>query len=158
MDYDGDGFPNKAREVLIIVEIAVTAAAAATAFALRGRAPVATGAVAVSAAQAAAEASSRVADEFAALGHAYKIAANTQTRSQAINRYARWTPEEVAVLRDPTMTAVDKALRLGRTFESVRASQSALELPAGLRDSTVFSASIRDGRAGSLQRRLATLS
>ena len=120
MDDDGGDFQNKARGVFITLGIAATAAAAA-ALALRRRAPVATGAVTVSAAQAAAEASSRVADEFAALGHAYKVAANTQTWPQAINRYARWTPEQLAVLRDPTMTAVDKALRLGRTFESVMA-------------------------------------
>lgn len=119
MDDGGGDFPNKGREVLIALGIAATAAAAA--LALRGRAPVATGNVALSAAQSLAEASSRVAEEFAALGHDYQLAANAQTWTQAVNRFARWTPEELAVLRDPTLTAVDKALLLGRTFHGVMA-------------------------------------
>lgn len=118
MDDEGGNFPRKA---LLTIGIAATAAAV---FVLRGRSPVATGAVgssASSAAQAAAEASSRVAEEFAALGQAYKTAANKMTFPHAVNRYARWTPEEVAILRDSTMTAVEKALKLGRTFDSVMA-------------------------------------
>lgn len=117
MDNGGDNLPSKTLLTLGI-------AAAAAAFFLRGRSPVATGAVqtsASSAAQVAAEASSRVAKEFAALGQAYKTSANKLTFPQAVNRYARWTPEEVAILRDTTTTALDKALRLGRTFDSVMA-------------------------------------
>lgn len=120
MDDDSGGFPYKAREALIALGVA-GAAVAAGALVWRGRAPVVPEAVAVSAEQAAAAASSRVAKEFAALGDAYRVAANKQTFSQAINRYARWTAEELVVLRDPTMTALDKALNLGRTFEAVMA-------------------------------------
>lgn len=120
MDGEGGTSPSKA---LLTLGIAATVVGA---FVLRARSSVATGAVASapsasSAAQAAAEASSRVAEEFAALGQAYKTAANKMTFPHAVNRYARWTPEEVAILRDSTLTAVDKALKLGRTFDSVMA-------------------------------------
>lgn len=118
MDDGGGNFTSKG---LLALGIAATAAAAVL---LRGRSSVATGAAQMSASsaeEAAAAASSRVAEEFAALGQAYKTAANKLTFPQAVNRYRRWTPEEIAILRDTSMTAVDKALKLKRTFESVMA-------------------------------------
>lgn len=71
-------------------------------------------------AESAAAASERVYREFEALGRAYHEAAMDQTVAQAVNRHQRWTPEELAVLRDAGKTALEKALELGRTFQGVK--------------------------------------
>lgn len=44
-----------------------------------------------------------------------------QTVTQAVNRFRRWTPEELEVLRDAGKTALEKALECGRTFNGVMA-------------------------------------
>ena len=44
-----------------------------------------------------------------------------QTVGQAIRRHQRWSPEELAVLRDTGKTALEKALELGRTYNGVMA-------------------------------------
>lgn len=71
--------------------------------------------------EAAAQASSRVAKEFEALGRAYKNSAMDQTVTEAVRRHQRWTPDELQVLADTGKTATEKALVLKRTFNGVMA-------------------------------------
>ena len=71
--------------------------------------------------ESATEASSRVANEFAAYGLKYNNAAMQQSFAQAVNRHQRWTADELAVLRDTGKTALEKAFELGRTYNGVRA-------------------------------------
>ncbi|HEY0952375.1 hypothetical protein [Nocardioides sp.] len=95
-------------------------AAAAAAVALRGRGSThALKDAAPALAESAAAASERVYREFQALGREYNMAAMSQTVAQAVNRHQRWTTEELAVLRDPAKTALEKALELGRTYNGV---------------------------------------
>lgn len=110
------------RGKLLVAGAAITAAAVA----LRvrggnGSGPLVLTAVtaAKEAAESAAAASTRVADEFDALGRDYRMAAMDQTVGQAFRRHQRWTEEEMSVLRDGTKTALDKALELHRTFNGV---------------------------------------
>ncbi len=71
--------------------------------------------------EAAAQASSRVAKEFEALGRAYQNSAMDQTVTAAVRRHQRWTPEELEVLADTGKTAIQKAYELKRTFNGVMA-------------------------------------
>lgn len=71
--------------------------------------------------EAAAQASSRVAKEFEALGWAYQNSAMDQTVKAAVRRQQRWTPEELEVLADTGKTAIQKAYELKRTFNGVMA-------------------------------------
>lgn len=106
----------------LLATVVAVGAAALAAIALRGRR---TGraivADAPALAESAAEASERVYQEFQALGRDYNMAAMDQTVTQAVNRFQRWTPEELEVLRDAGKTALEKALELGRTFNGVMA-------------------------------------
>ncbi|WP_300390045.1 hypothetical protein [uncultured Nocardioides sp.] len=118
------GWSKEHRKPLLLLSFAVTAAALGA----RGRGAGSTGSVTESvttvgkaAVDAAAEASERVYSEFQALGREYNLAAMDQTVGQAIRRHQRWTPEEVAVLRDTGKTALEKALELGRTYNGVGA-------------------------------------
>lgn len=118
------GWSKKHQRPLLILGFGFTAAALVT----RGRGAGNDGSVmdsaavaAEAAAAAAAEASERVAREFQALSRDYNMAAMDQTVGQAIRRHQRWSPEELAVLRDTGKTALEKALELARTYNGVMA-------------------------------------
>jgi hypothetical protein len=97
-------------------------AAAVAAIALRGRgAGRAIAAATPALAESAAAASERVYQEFQAVGRDYNMAAMDQTVAKAVNRFQRWTPDELEVLRDAGKTALEKALELARTYNGVMA-------------------------------------
>ena len=108
---------------LLPILVAVGAAAAAVAaIALRGRgAGRAIAAATPALAESAAAASERVYQEFQAVGRDYNMAAMGQTVAKAVNRFQRWTPDELEVLRDAGKTALEKALEVGRTYNGVMA-------------------------------------
>ena len=120
------GWTEGHRTALTIAGVGVTAFAvrAATGGGTSGGTPRVTTAappLADAANEAAAQASSRVAKEFEALGRTYKNWAMDQTVKEAVRRHQRWTPEELEVLADTGRTAMEKALALKRTFNGVMA-------------------------------------
>lgn len=48
------------------------------------------------------------------------------TQRKARNNHQRWTEKQEMVLSDPSMTTLEKALKLGRSFEAVRIRKRAL--------------------------------
>lgn len=114
------------RTALTIVGVGVTAVArrVANGGGASGSTPRVTSAappLADAAKEAAAQASSRVAREFEALGRFYKNSAMDQTVKEAVRRNQRWTPDELEVLADTGKTALEKAVELKRTFNGVMA-------------------------------------
>lgn len=118
------GWTAEHRTALTIAGVGVTAFAVRAATGRSGGTPRVTAAappLADAAKEAAAQASSRVAKEFEALGRTYKNWAMDQTVKEAVRRHQRWTREELDVLADTGRTAMEKALALKRTFNGVMA-------------------------------------